>query len=292
MPKVTCSKRKETGCKQVPEVCAWDGTKCNSLGTTSSPKKKQPSPVKKQPSPVKKQPSPGAPDLHAILTQYFKASIIKDTEKYVYVSFVDFYGVLDIWLDKDMNLWYIFEDSKNDDHQFFMSSKKTKSAESLWKFLRPIGRKTIDKSSISKNFTVQESDMKNIQNIENRSNIVRNIINNTKIAEVYLYGIDELPIQNLKHQRSPSSQHFNYKQLYDTYMELATNFPITHKQILLRFHPDKVSKPLKEQIKKHNEISLFINRVFIELRDKGSINSQAELANILNSVKKGIPNLQ
>ena len=41
MSKVTCSKRKEKGCKQVPEVCSWDGTKCNSLVT--------PSPVKKIP---------------------------------------------------------------------------------------------------------------------------------------------------------------------------------------------------------------------------------------------------
>ena len=39
MSKVTCSKRKEKGCKQVPEVCIWDGSKCNSI-VTSSPVKK------------------------------------------------------------------------------------------------------------------------------------------------------------------------------------------------------------------------------------------------------------
>ena len=28
MPKITCGRRKEDKCKDVPDICEWNGTKC------------------------------------------------------------------------------------------------------------------------------------------------------------------------------------------------------------------------------------------------------------------------
>ena len=188
--KVTCSKRKEKGCKQVPEVCIWDGTKCNSLVTSSHVKKPTRTHI--------------APDLHAILTKYFNASQKNYTKKYVRVIFTDIDNPLDIWLDKNKSLWYIFEDPKDGDHQLIKSSHRTYEADCLWNVIEPIGDKTIDESKISRNFNRQESvsgSFTKIRKIKNRSIIVRNIINNTNIASVHLYGTDKLPIQNLEYTK-------------------------------------------------------------------------------------------
>jgi len=78
---------------------------------------------------------------------------------------------------------------------------------------------------------------------------------------------------------------FTYEQLVEIYVK-ETIFPLSLSQILSRFDPRKIPlRDLPSEQMLYKDISLFVNRVFVELKLRRQIESQAELLRILSSLR-------
>ena len=78
---------------------------------------------------------------------------------------------------------------------------------------------------------------------------------------------------------------YTYEQLVEIYVK-ETKFPLTLTQISAKFDPMKISLrdlPVVQLL--YKDISLFVNRVFVELKLRRKVESQAEMLRILSSLR-------
>ena len=95
---------------------------------------------------------------------------------------------------------------------------------------------------------------------------------------------DECKRTPLMVRPSPDGK-YTYEKLVDFYVKetglVTPEKPLALWQISVRFDPRK----LLEQVSRYKDISLFVNRVFLELKLRRKLESQAELLRILSNLK-------
>lgn len=80
----------------------------------------------------------------------------------------------------------------------------------------------------------------------------------------------------------PKTTFMSFDQIKNMYLTRVTSYPIAKKDILLRFHPDKLPQEVKNAMKGHPSFDQFASRVFDELFKMGSVRSMASLTIVLN----------
>ena len=89
--------------------------------------------------------------------------------------------------------------------------------------------------------------------------------------------------------KTPKSAQMSFEQIAKMYRNIAGDItpsnPLKRNQILLKFHPDKLPPNVKVQMAKYPKISLFANRAFHELKNKGQVTSRKALDDILTGLK-------
>ena len=98
-------------------------------------------------------------------------------------------------------------------------------------------------------------------------------------------SLKQKPPSLLRPKQSLKLHKFTYEQLVEIYVK-ETKFPLALWQISARFDPTKIPlRDLPSEQMLYKDISLFVNRVFVELKLRRKLESQAEMLNILSNLR-------
>ena len=91
-----------------------------------------------------------------------------------------------------------------------------------------------------------------------------------------------------KKSSAPSNKNDSFDEIINDYLHIATSYPLQKRDILIKFHPDKLPQKLKDLAKTNKSFAIFSTRVFDQMFKSGKIETEKDLITILEKNRRQV----